>query len=134
MIYTYASRAATRVSSRAADLRGWPMLALWAEVPVPPGSATPGPAGVPFRPIWPGFLVDTLVYAVALMPLWWALTVPRRFVREVGRLRRGRCIACGYDLGYDFVHGCPECGWRRAPDRPGGWQPAPRTDEHATVG
>ena len=31
----------------------------------------------------------------------------------VGRMRRGACIGCGYDLGYDFVRGCPECGWRR---------------------
>jgi hypothetical protein len=65
------------------------------------------------RPVWPGFLVNSVFFAVVLAALYRALTVPRRFVREVGRLRRGRCVACGYDLGFDFAAGCPECGWRR---------------------
>jgi hypothetical protein len=41
------------------------------------------------------------------------LTVPRRFLVEVSRLRRGCCVVCGYDVGYDFFAGCPECGWKR---------------------
>jgi hypothetical protein len=65
------------------------------------------------HPIWPGFLVNSAFYGAALAGLFWALTAPRRFVREVGRMRRGCCVACGYDLGFDFVPGCPECGWRR---------------------
>jgi hypothetical protein len=65
------------------------------------------------HPIWPGFGVNSAFYAVVLAGLYWALVVPRRFVRELGRLRRGCCVACGYDLGFDFVPGCPECGWRR---------------------
>jgi hypothetical protein len=54
-----------------------------------------------------------MLYALVLAGLYWALVVPRRFVREVGRMRRGCCVACGYDLGFDFAPGCPECGWRR---------------------
>ena len=42
------------------------------------------------------------------------LTKPRRFFLEISRLKRGCCVTCGYDLGYDFPRGCPECGWRRA--------------------
>ena len=30
-----------------------------------------------------------------------------------GTLPPWRCIQCGYDLGFDFIHGCSECGWRR---------------------
>jgi hypothetical protein len=133
-----------RREERAVEARGWPMLALWGEIPAARvQSTTPTPGGGPasltylggrlltyrgapsrgpvageppllFHPIWPGFLANSAFYAVVLMGLYWALVVPRRFVREVGRLRRGCCVACGYDLGFDFVPGCPECGWRRA--------------------
>jgi hypothetical protein len=132
----YGNGGATRVTARAIHLRGWPMLALCCEAPpVAPGSTAPGPPNIPLRPVWPGFLVDTLVFAGLLVPAWWGLTVPRRFLREVGRLRRGCCIACGYDLGYDFPRGCPECGWRRANDRA---HLVARTflpdEEHAAIG
>jgi hypothetical protein len=84
-----------------------------------PATASPlapvsGQAALPVRPIWGAFFANSLFYAIALFLGFWALTVPRRFVREVARLRRGCCVACGYDLGFDFVPGCPECGWRRA--------------------
>jgi hypothetical protein len=78
-----------------------------------PGAPPKGRAALPVRPIWGGFAVNSVFYAVVLALLYWALTVPLRFVREVSRVRRGCCIACGYDLGFDFVGGCPECGWRR---------------------
>lgn len=80
---------------------------------LPPLAPVSGRASLPVRPIWRGFLINSAFYAVVLFLLHWALTVPRRFVREVSRLRRGCCVACGYDLGFDFVPGCPECGWRR---------------------
>jgi hypothetical protein len=89
--------------------------------PPPPTVAADRPiaVGVPLRPIWPGLAVDTGFYAAIWAGLWGALLVPRRFIREVARFRRGACIACGYDLGYEFVRGCPECGWRRErADRP----------------
>jgi hypothetical protein len=71
------------------------------------------PIAIPLRPIWIGLTADTLFFATLWLVTWSVLTIPRRFVREVARFRRGACIECGYDLGYDFIHGCPECGWRR---------------------
>jgi hypothetical protein len=100
----------------------------------PPGSGSTGPVAirsgngstvalttpsgkdrvpVPLHPIWVGLAGDTLIYALAWYALWAVLVIPRRFFREVGRMRRGGCVQCGYDLGFDFIHGCPECGWRR---------------------
>jgi hypothetical protein len=60
------------------------------------------------------------LYSVVLAGLYYLLVLPKRFMREVSRVRAGRCIACGYDLGYDFVRGCPECGWRREGRAAGG--------------
>jgi hypothetical protein len=71
--------------------------------------------------LWTGLAVNGILYAVALGGLYSLLVFPKRFVREVNRVKAGRCIACGYDLGYDFVRGCPECGWRRE----AGASPAP---------
>ncbi len=142
---------------RRVDARGWPLLALYSEIVVPPGQSsgssapaiyqleeltdlelsgppssgsmkslggfrgttaitTPkgnSPAPVPLRPIWIGLLGDTIFYGVIWFGFWATLVIPRRFVREVARFRGGACIQCGYDLGYDFIRGCPECGWRR---------------------
>jgi hypothetical protein len=84
-------------------------------------SSVPSAPVLPWRPIWIGLAVDSILYGGAMWLIWVILTWPRRFFREVSRLRRGCCIACGYDLGYDFPRGCPECGWRRdlagAPER-----------------
>ena len=79
----------------------------------PRGGPAPGEPPLLVHPIWRGFLLNTVFYALVLLGLYWALTAPRRFVRELGRMRRGCCVACGYDLGFDFKSGCPECGWRR---------------------
>jgi quinoprotein glucose dehydrogenase len=57
-------------------------------------------------------------FGTAWLAIWATLTIPRRFVRDLARLRRGACIACGYDLNYDFPKGCPECGWRRGATDP----------------
>lgn len=62
---------------------------------------------LPVRPYIPGFLVDTLVYA---LPCWILLAAPG-FARGWLRRRRNRCVACGYDLrGLGDVAACPECG------------------------
>jgi hypothetical protein len=122
------------------DARGWPLLALKSErdlgarapvltqgsgpvytgfvpqrglVAVSTPSTSFGPTPLPLRPIWPGLLGNTAFYALLWAALWYAVAVPRRFVREVARVRSGQCVRCGYDLGYDFQSGCPECGWRR---------------------
>ncbi|MFG0252348.1 MAG: hypothetical protein ACF8NJ_05680 [Phycisphaerales bacterium JB038] len=62
----------------------------------------PGPVGVlPYRPWWPGFLGDTLLYAapwpiLLLLPVWLR-----------GRVRRhyGHCPRCGYDLQRNLSQG-----------------------------
>lgn len=126
---------------RAIDARGWPFLSLWVEregLPtnsatwtqapkrtfMPRGPTVPGPGGtmpppirlrphLPYRPLWFGFGLNVFLHSVLAALVWWLATVPGQFLREVSRIRHGRCIRCGYDLRYDFVPGCPECGWRR---------------------
>lgn len=67
--------------------------------------------GLPFQPVWPGFYVDTLIYA----GLWLApVALGRRLSRSGRRIRRGRCPMCGYDVRGDYATRCPECGWAAA--------------------
>ena len=65
---------------------------------------------VPIRPIWLGFLGDTLVYAAAI----WLLACAPGLIRRRRRLHRGRCPGCGYSLSGLQIDGlgavCPECG------------------------
>lgn len=80
--------------------------------------AVPAPSrrrevSLPWRPIWLGLMVDSLCFGAAIALLGVLLVRPRRFLVEVSRMKRGCCVRCGYDLGYDFPRGCPECGWRR---------------------
>ncbi len=58
---------------------------------------------LPLRPIWPGFAVNTLMYA-AILGLIPGLFVLRRFIR----VRRCRCPKCAYPMGESAV--CSECG------------------------
>jgi hypothetical protein len=63
---------------------------------------------VPARPLWAGFAMNTLFYAVILFALIRGPFMARRALRR----RRGLCVDCGYDLrgrGPDHV-ACPECG------------------------
>jgi hypothetical protein len=113
---------------RVFDAYGWPMLAVYREsqsaqivptskllsvrstrAPLPPMSFP--------RPIWLGLLADAALYGGVLLLLYLLTSGIRRAMRESSRLRRGCCLACGYDLRYDFVGGCPECGWNRMPER-----------------
>ena len=59
---------------------------------------------LPFRPLWPGFALDSAFYGGLTFLVW---TGPG-FLRRRARRRRGRCIACGYDLR--GLAACPECG------------------------
>ena len=68
----------------------------------------PQRAILPYRPIWPGFVINTIFYA-AILCLPFAPFQLRRYVR----VKRALCIKCGYDLRGNFSAGCPECGWRR---------------------
>lgn len=60
---------------------------------------------IPYLPLWPGLLGNTLFYA-ALMLTPLALWRYRKLRR---RAWRGMCVACGYELG-EGVGACPECG------------------------
>jgi hypothetical protein len=95
---------------------GWPLVAAYATTTMgdsPSIHGTPmweprvfGTAWrVPYQPRWFGLVVNAVFYAalaLAVMALgrWWRV---RR------RIRRGRCGACGYELGAG-VDVCPECG------------------------
>jgi hypothetical protein len=70
----------------------------------PPDLDAPVVGAVPAQPLWGGFVVNTLVYALMLA---FAFAIPIAVVRYV-RHRRGRCIRCGYPLGASGV--CTECG------------------------
>ena len=86
-------------------------------VTVTPPAGPPAPAPrtrMPARPIWRGLAVNTLVFAGLIALLHWVAVWPIRLSREVSRVRTGRCIECGYDVGYAYLNGCPECGWRRS--------------------
>jgi len=110
---------------RFADARGWPALTMWSEFEWPPHGPTvvvkggfplspphsvfprfhPDlPRALPLRPIWPGFVANTLFYAAFL---W--LLIPGPFaLRRFIRIKRGLCVACGYPKGESAV--CSECG------------------------
>jgi hypothetical protein len=63
---------------------------------------------IPLRPLWPGFALNTLLYAAILFALIRGPFIARRTLRR----RRGLCVSCGYDLrgrGPDHA-ACPECG------------------------
>ena len=61
---------------------------------------------LPYAPIWPGFVVNSLFYAALL----WLLILGPLALRRLIRRRRGLCPACGYDLRHGEHEACPECG------------------------
>ena len=62
------------------------------------------PRVLPWRPLWPGLLLDSVLYGAALGVL---ILVPRELIR-LRRWRRHRCPTCGYPVGSSLR--CPECG------------------------
>ena len=108
--------------------RGWPLRCLASEsVPRPAGgwrmsgrlqgiSLKPWTAKrrdfasdqrvLPLRPMWPGFVLNTLIFGCAM----WMLMMMCVLIRSAIRRRRGRCGACGYDLRGSDDGLCPECG------------------------
>ncbi len=117
------------------DARGWPALTMWSEYEWPmswseyewPASGIvvngglplssrhsvgqlyfypPPPRALPLRPIWPGFTINTILYAAIL---W--LVIPGPFaLRRIIRRKRGLCVSCGYDIRHADHDACPECG------------------------
>lgn len=63
------------------------------------------PRVIPLRPVWQGFIINTIFYAALI---WLPL-----FARKRLRHYRGRCVNCAYDLRGNHLAGCPECGWSR---------------------
>jgi hypothetical protein len=102
---------------------GWPALALsthayWDAHPLDgpphvvhgivfgngPHSPSNGVAALPLQPIWPGFLINSLLYAL----IWWALLLAGS-IRPMLRRRAGLCAKCGYR--HELASGpCSECG------------------------
>ena len=69
---------------------------------------------LPLRPILPGFVINTIFYAIvvaAILALPLSVFPMRRYLRA----RRGRCAKCGYDRTglAEATVPCPECGATR---------------------
>ncbi|MCH8343390.1 MAG: hypothetical protein IH983_05340 [Planctomycetes bacterium] len=62
--------------------------------------------GLPIRPVYFGFAINTLFYAGIL----WLVIAGRFALRRHIRRKRGLCVACGYDLRHADHAACPECG------------------------
>lgn len=63
----------------------------------------------PYQPIYSGLIINTLFYALIM---WMLLSIKRAY-RHARRMHKGKCPICKYELEYEFVDGCPECGWRK---------------------
>jgi hypothetical protein len=63
---------------------------------------------LPYTPIWPGFAINTVFYAVVL----WMLSAVPIALRKRRRIKRGWCPKCAYDLRgrAPGSKACPECG------------------------
>jgi hypothetical protein len=68
---------------------------------------------LPVLPIWPGFAINTAIYATAWSVLLLAPSPLCRAARYRLRASRGLCPTCGYSLKGAPAGPCPECGARR---------------------
>ncbi len=95
---SYSMRGIFRFANNAGDLRS-----IW----LLPWEPKHNAIAIPLRPIWPGFAINTVCYAVIVWLLWSSPFAARRLVRR----KRGHCIKCGYDLRGTSGGGgvCPEC-------------------------
>ena len=75
----------------------------------PPGVAMDDYRALPACPIWPGFAINTVFYALVL---WLLFAAPFALpgVRRRRRIKRGLCPKCAYDLRGTQSEACPECG------------------------
>jgi hypothetical protein len=71
------------------------------------------PLVFPLRPIWSGFALNTMFYALAaFLFIRGACTMRRR-----SRRRHGLCVRCAYPLTGNVTGRCPECGRTHIDDR-----------------
>lgn len=66
---------------------------------------------LPLAPLWGGFVLCTLFYAVGWVALFTLAGIPR-WLQQIQRALAGACIWCGYDLRMAADGRCPECGAR----------------------
>ena len=59
---------------------------------------------LPLRPVWAGFLINTIVFGSGVWIVWRARS---RYVQR-SRIERGLCPKCAYPVGESAV--CCECG------------------------
>ena len=59
---------------------------------------------VPLQPRWPGFVLNTIFWALVM----WLLCMIPRWIRSGVWIIRRRCMRCGYPVGTSPV--CTECG------------------------
>jgi hypothetical protein len=59
---------------------------------------------LPLKPLWPGFAINTLLYAAVA----WLLLFAPFALRRAARRRRNLCERCGYPRGVSDI--CSECG------------------------
>lgn len=64
-------------------------------------------AVIPLEPLWTGLAINTGVFGAVVFAGGLALGRGR----GAWRRRRGRCVACGYEVG--ILDKCPECGRAR---------------------
>jgi hypothetical protein len=84
--------------------RGWPLSALSMERQRPERWYASRDVELPVVPLWPGFAINALFYAVIL----WLLFAAPFALRRRRRIKRGLCLACAYPIGESEV--CTECG------------------------
>jgi hypothetical protein len=75
---------------------------------------------LPILLLWPGFLVNTLLYAIVvslIVAVFKRLVTNVRAMRDFCRRLDWQCGSCGYDLKGLDTEVCPECG-RFAGPRP----------------
>lgn len=99
-------------ASGAIDMKTDLEMMLFVDPNAPPVARDTTPKVLPLMPMWPGALLNTLIFAGMLA----ALAMLVLAVRTTVRLARGGCPFCAYDLRRQFAGGCPECGWRRTRD------------------
>lgn len=59
---------------------------------------------LPYRPMWPGFVINTALYG----GIPWLLICGPFVLRRHRRRKRKQCVKCGYPIGKSDV--CTECG------------------------